>query len=106
MQVTCTAHSQLEFSLADDRIAGSAARRTVPVETRRAQSGTAVLLRDAASTEESGGGQAQLTAGCYQWPVTVQLPDDAAPTMAYRGVWLGVPDATVMCDFLRTLLPE
>lgn len=91
-QVTCTAHTQLDFVLQNDRIAGSVARRTVPVETRRVQARTAVLLRDAASAEQSG---PQLAAGRYQWPVTVQLPDDAATTMAYTGVWLGAPDATV-----------
>ncbi len=95
-QVTCIVRSALEFVLEDDRIAGSAARRTVPLETRRVQSHSAVLLRDTASASHPRSHEAQpLEAGTYQWPFAVQLPDDAPPTMAYRGVWLGSPNADV-----------
>ena len=98
MQVVCTVRSELSFALEDDRIAGSAARRTVPIETRRMQSYSAVLLRDAASADRADPHEAQpLEAGLYQWPFAVQLPDDALPTMTYRGVWLGSPNADVTC---------
>ena len=97
MQITCTARTQLDFPLQDDRIPGSAARRAVPLQTRRVQSRTAVLLHDAASAEQPEEDHAQSRAvSSYRWPVTVQLPESAPPTMSYRGVWLGAPDADVM----------
>jgi len=94
LQIECKAHTRLDFPLQDDRIAGTAARRNVPVEARRVQSRTAVLLRDAASTEQSA--DKLPAASCYQWPVAVQLPDDAPATLAYRGMWPGAPSADVM----------
>ena len=95
-QVRCVVHSKLEFALEDDRIAGSAARRTVPLETCRVQGHNAMLLRDTASASHLSSHEAQpLEAGTYQWPFAVQLPNDAPPTFAYRGVWLGSPNADV-----------
>ena len=93
-QIECRAHTRLDFPLQDDRIAGSAARRNVAIEARRVQSRTAVLLHDAASTEQSD--DKLPAASCYQWPVAVQLPDDAPATSAFRGIWPGAPSADVM----------
>ena len=96
-QVTCSARSELSFALEDDRIAGSAARRAVPVETSRVQALSAVLLADTAASAERGDPLEAhpLEIGSYQWPFAVQLPDDAPSTTAYRGVWLGSPNADV-----------
>ena len=94
LQIECKAHTRLDFPLQDDRISGSGARRNVPIEARRVQSRTAVLQHNAASTQQADGKLP--AAGCYQWPVSVQLPDDAPATIAYRGTWLGAPDADVM----------